>query len=160
MVVNISMGSESKIKLCFDIIKNEDLEPKLGKYDMIRLRSTICFRDKYNSKWTEAFDAIVDTGAHTTLIPLNIWNEIEFEHLIPYKIQGLSGKPECLIPVMVSKLKCMIMDIYDNYTPELTITAFLAETDEVPLILGFKDLLSNFPVYFNFETQEAYIEVK
>ena len=38
MVVNISMGSESKIKLWFDIIKNEDLEPKLGKYDMIRLK--------------------------------------------------------------------------------------------------------------------------
>jgi hypothetical protein len=47
-----------------------------------------------------------------------------------------------------------------NLSPELEILAFLAKTDQVPLILGFAGLLERFPVHFDYEGGEAYIEEK
>jgi hypothetical protein len=47
-----------------------------------------------------------------------------------------------------------------NLSPELEILAFLAKTDQVPLILGFARLLERFPVHFDYEGGEAYIEEK
>lgn len=38
------------------------------------------------------------------------------------------------------------------------IHAYFAPTDDVPLILGFKDLLARFPHHFDFVRNVAYIE--
>jgi len=44
-----------------------------------------------------------------------------------------------------------------NQTKETEIHAYLALTDEVPLILGFKDLLTEFRLCFSYP-DEAWIE--
>ncbi len=80
------------------------------------------------------------------------------EKLHDFEIQGLALKPECKIPAIVGKLKCVVRDRKGNCSRMLEIRALLALTDEVPLILGFKDLLSEFKVCFNYQKREAYLE--
>ncbi len=52
--------------------------------------------------------------------------------------------------MIIGKVNCILLDEYDNKSRELAIHAYLAMTDEVPLILGFKDLLSKFRVCFDY----------
>ena len=51
-------------------------------------------------------------------------------------------------------------DEYSRKSSELEIHAYLAMTDEVPLIVGFKDLLAKFRVCFDYSENEAYVEEK
>lgn len=52
----------------------------------------------------------------------------------------------------------VIIDGEGNVTDELAFRAYLASTDEIPIVLGFKDLLEKFEVCFNFPQRRAYIE--
>ena len=147
----------SKVNLFFEDFEIEELKEKLGKYKIIRLRCAIQF--KTPTGWTKARDAIVDTGAHTTLIPLNIWKEAEVSKLTGYDVKGLSPDPACTIPVTVGEIKCVIVDEIGNQTPETDIHCLMADTDEVPLIVGFKDLLSNYKICFDYNKKEANIQI-
>jgi len=122
-----------KIKLFFDVFEYEEINRKVKEhFEIIRLRGSVQF--KYNNRWTESYDAIVDTGAYCSLTPLSIWENLKVEKIAEYKIKGIQTKEECAIPVIIGKV------------------------DNVPLILGFKDLLSKFKMSFYFRTKEAYIE--
>ncbi len=43
----------------------------------------------------------------------------------------------------------MLVDM-ENHTNEIEVYAFLSLIDEIPLIVGFKDLLENFKVCFDY----------
>ena len=146
-----------KVKLFFDTFEYEELNQKVKeKFEIIRLRCGVQFRD--NNGWTEAFDAIVDTGAYCSLIPSSIWENLPVDKIAKYKIKGIQTKEECSIPVIIGKIKCILVDSEGNGTNETHMYALLALTDNVPLILGFKDLLSKFKVTFDFKTKEAHLE--
>ena len=49
----------------------------------------------------------------------------------------------------IGKIKLKLID-EENETGEIEIYAYLAMTDEVPLIIGLKDLLTRFRVCFDF----------
>lgn len=147
------------VRLYFDKFIDEDLVKKVERHHIIRLNGYGRFRTEYG--WSEeAYEAIIDTGAHTSLVPQSIWNEIKYKEITEHEIQGLSTKPECRIPVIISELECIITDLDNNISPVMKIIAFLAKTDDVPLILGFMDLLSQFKVCFDYQKREAYIEDK
>lgn len=148
----------SKVKLFFKTFVHLPLKERIPNHKIIRLMGLVQLETA--TGWSESYDAIIDTGAHTSLIPHAIWKETKFEQIGKYEIKGLSLKPECAIPVVIGKLKCVIADNMNVGTEENVILAFLALTDEVPLIIGFRDLREKFTVHFNYETGEAYIEEK
>jgi hypothetical protein len=45
-----------------------------------------------------------------------------------------------------------------GHTQRLTVRAFLAQTTEVPLILGFQDCLEKATVHLSFPRNEAWLE--
>lgn len=47
-----------------------------------------------------------------------------------------------------------------NHSRLVEIYAYLALIDDVPLLLGFKDLLQHFKVCFDYNANKAFIEVK
>jgi len=124
--------------------------------NLIRLMAWVMFRNA--NEWTKPQRAMVDTGAPTSLIPLRTWEDMDVEPITTHEIKGINPKEECSIPVNVGKVKCSLLDRDDNITKELNIFAFLALTDEVPLIIGFKNLLSEFKVSFDYREKEAFIE--
>ena len=64
----------TKIGLRFEKSKDTDLERKLKRNGcVIRLTSDVVFRGK--SVWIGPYSAIVDTGAHISVIPRRIWSK-------------------------------------------------------------------------------------
>jgi hypothetical protein len=145
-----------RVKLFFEISKDLKLEQIIKDFEFLRLKSFIQF--KTQKGWSKIYDSIVDTGAPISLIPLFIWKRILYTKLTDYCIYGITRKPECLIPVIIGKVDCILLDEEENQTSKLNIYAYLALTSEVPLILGFKDLLSKFFTCFDYKNKEAWIE--
>lgn len=146
-----------KIKLYFETFKEKALEGKIKNNEIVRLNCFIKF--KTADGWTAELKAIVDTGAHTTLIPLSIWRDIEFESIMRYKIRGLANREECAIPVIIGRVRGIMVDEFGHQTRELNILSYLALSDKTPLIVGFKDLMERYDIYFSYRKGNAYIEI-
>mgnify|MGYP002397160954 CR=1 FL=1 len=135
------------------------LTKKIPDYGAL-LRILCDVRFKTPNSWTEAEYAILDTGAHTSLLPLSLWKELDAQIVTDYFVRGLVPKEECKIDVKVGWVKGKIVDKEGNSTPETRFRAFLALTDNIPLIVGFKDLLERYHIDIDATTHKAYIEIK
>jgi hypothetical protein len=125
---------------------------------VIRLIATVRFVQADGSLF-ESLYAIVDTGAHTSVLPLALWQrlavEIDAEDIA---FGGINDRPECRVPASLGRVKCRLTDETGQLSPELDVPCFLAKTNRVPLILGFAGLLSQFNICFNHATGVAYAE--
>ncbi len=149
------------IKVKLTLLKQYDVEllrkiPDYGK--LIRVIGWIKFKTLFG--WTEPSHAIIDSGAHTSLIPLSLWQEIDVKIISDYYVRGLVPKPECKIDVKVGWIEGKIVDEYGNSTPKIKFRAFLALVDNIPLIIGFKDLLEKFLIKINPVANQAFIEIR
>lgn len=145
-----------RVELFFRLLQDVQLEKK--DIDVIRLLTRIQF--KTAKGWSDQYSAIVDTGAYMSLIPLSIWKEAEYTQLGKHEVRGIVPRPECTLPVIVGRLECRLVDNEGQRTKPLEIKAFLASTDKVSLILGFKDLLAKFAHHFDYRTDTAYIDTR
>lgn len=147
----------TKIKLFFTDSVNRKLEeklPTLGKITRLVCR----VRFKTYTGWTKTYDALVDTGAHTSIIPLSIWQDIKTDILIDHEIHGIVRKKECSIPVKFANIELKIHDLEGNFTNTLKVHVYLSLMENVPLLIGFRDLLTKFKVYFDYTENIAHIE--
>lgn len=101
--------------------------------------------------------AIVDTGAPLCLIPSDLWKQVRTQQFEATRIGGLMSQKECAIPARVGILSMTLLDPY-GHQKRLTVRAFLAETTEVPLILGFQDCLEKATLHLSFPRSEAWLE--
>lgn len=148
------------IRVNIDFIKQYDPEllRKYPDYDgFLRIISTITLKTK--SGWSKPRMAIIDTGAHTSILPLTVWEESDVEILGDYFVRGVVPKKECVLPVKIGWVRAMILDRFGNRTSELRFRAYLAPTDDVPIIIGFKDLMDKGELNFNSKSFTGYIEI-
>lgn len=145
------------IKLSFIELRDRRLEKLVPGYGY--LTRLICnTKFKTFNGWTKSYDAIIDTGAHISIIPLEIWQDLETEIFADYYVRGLSPKKECSVDFKIAKVELIIFDESGNMAPELEIFAYLAMDDGIPLILGFKTLLDEFKICFNHKDDKAWLE--
>ena len=145
------------VNLTFSIGKFRAKDKTAPVFKIIRLCTLVCFHK--NDKLLFPRTGIVDTGAYFSLIPKNIWKEIDAKVISKDEsIQGINLKPECAIPASLATVKCMLVDESCNSMKSLNIIAYLADSNKVPLLLGFASLLSEFEVVFNCKTNKAYIK--
>jgi len=102
--------------------------------------------------------AIIDTGSPIAIIPPRVWATSKAKVLKDYKITGLVDKEECRLTVSFGELACCLLD-EGNITDEFPIKADLAYTDELPIILGFADLLDEIAIHIDCKNDFAYLEV-
>jgi hypothetical protein len=74
------------------------------------LRILCDVRFKTLTGWTEAEYAILDTGAHTSLLPLSLWKELDIQIIANHFVRGLVPKEECKIDIKVGWVKGKITD--------------------------------------------------
>lgn len=146
----------ARVNLFFDLIRDGDIEKIIKNHNIIRLKCAVQFKSK--TGWSQPYSAIVDTGAHTSLLPLSIWKYLIYEKSGEYRMFGIAKNDECGIPVEIGKVTCIIVDESGSQTKELNIVAFLAGTDKVPLIIGYKDVLEKINVVSRFSQDIAYVE--
>lgn len=137
-------------RIYLTILKLRDLEieEKLTDYGAsIRVLGLIKF--KTMNGWGETESAIIDSGAPISVIPFDIWQKAETEILTKHELTGIVPRSECKLPVLIGRIECIVIDKLGNRTGMMKVRAFLALTNQVPLVLGFKDLLENFEICFN-----------
>ena len=145
------------INLFFETLKSRELETKVKGIEIVRLRCYVQFEKRAGG--IGIHDAIVDTGAFISLIPFSIWKEVEVDRVADHRVGGLIPNPECSIPVIIGRIGLRLVD-EERQTEKIDVYAYLALTDEIPLILGFKDLLAPFRVCFDYKENSAWLEDK
>ena len=142
-----------RIKLHFRKFDNPDLvDLDIG---IIRLFCEVAF--VAGDGFTDSYSAILDTGAPVSVIPFHIWSMSKIRMIKEYSVSGIVPKEECSFPVTVGEVSCILLDEKQS-TNNIKVKSYLAHSDDVPLIIGFKDLLDSFGFYFNFRENIAYIE--
>lgn len=143
------------IKLRFRQFHDIDLVAKSVKSHIIRLLVDVRF--KTYDGWTDPYSAVLDTGAHAALIPYRVWNECIVKTTARHTVRGLVPKEECLLPILIGDISCILVD-EERQSEELKISACLALTDDIPLIIGFWDILEKFKLYMDYRKKEAYLD--
>ena len=92
----------SKIKLFYETYNDPDISKFIANYNIIRLKGIIRFAQDKN--YSDPFKAIIDTGAHISLIPHYMWKNLNIDDLGKYEVRGISNKPECNIPSIIGRL--------------------------------------------------------
>lgn len=152
------MGQLS-IRVNLTILKQFDIEllekvPDYGEF--LRIVGWVQF--KKLKGWTEPSQAIIDTGAYTSLFPISLWQDFEVKIISDHYVRGLVPKKQCKIDVRIGWISCKVIDKEGNITPEIKFRAFLALVDNIPLILGLKDLLDKFKLIIDPIEKSGYIE--
>ncbi|UCF08051.1 MAG: hypothetical protein JSW28_10500 [Thermoplasmata archaeon] len=129
-----------------------------GRSRIIRIYSYVRFK-KVDDHLTKPYPAIVDTGAYVSIIPHRIWGMCQVNLLGEYKMSGLIPKEECSAPVRVGDIIGQLVDPKTS-TKEYKFMAYFAETDEFPLILGFREILEKVKICFDFSENNAWLEEK
>ena len=135
-------------------IRDKELELKIiGFKPLIRIFGKIKFQ---NLGLPE--DTLIDTGAHISLIPFQLWKDLDVRVIAQHHMGGVV--PEKNIPVNVGYIKAKIVDEEENSTDEIEFLSYLALTNKVPLILGMRDLLERFDIHILFSEDKTYLEKK
>ena len=70
---------------------------------LIRVFSLI--KLKTRDGWSETYRALIDTGAHTSVIPKYIWKSSEHRITGAYEVRGLVPNDDCKMDVKIGKLR-------------------------------------------------------
>lgn len=126
---------------------------------LIRLFSDVRFLRKESI--TEEHRAIIDTGSPISLIPLSIWQSIDFELLSDkeFPLLGIASKESDPILAKIAKVKFVLVGRNGISSPVLEAKAYLVPSDHVPLLLGFEDVLTSSALFCDYKNNTAYIEV-
>ncbi len=143
------------IKLYFKEFCDSELATRGANSHIIRLFVDVRFRMR--DGWTKPYPAILDTGAHASLIPFKIWSKCLISIAADYIVRGVVPKEECALPVLIGDIFCVLVD-RERRSEELKISAYLAHTDDVPFVIGFWDLLERFKLCMDYRNREAYLE--
>lgn len=144
-----------RIRLFFSTEPLMDAKSGVELHKGIRLLAVAQFMASQG--WSEPVSAIVDTGAPISLIPHKIWRRCITKVIGETELRGVIPKKECVMPVKVATIGLRLIDP-EYATETIEIKAYLAPNDNVPLVIGFEKLLSEFDVFFSYHTRNAFIE--
>jgi len=151
MSVKIRISREKDVEI-------SEMVPDFG--DSIRLRAWVKFRMRGNN-WSKTVSAIIDTGAPISVLPYDLWRRLKIKILASgYSMRGIIPREECKLPVDIGEVCCVLLDAEGNKTEEAKIYVFLAFSDLIPIVLGFKFLLERFKICFDCEDGRAWLEEK
>lgn len=138
----------------------EVIDPRFGNVPItvIRLMGWIRFR-REDGSFAEMVRAIIDSGAFLSVLPQYVWRDLTVNiSVADVSFGGINPHPECQIPAALGQVRGVLVDEKGAHSQEITFPAFLAKTNQVPLILGFAGLLAEFKVCFDYKPDEAHIE--
>lgn len=146
----------AKINGFFETFLDQELYDKLHSRSKV-IRTHCLVRFKTEDGFTKPYPAIIDTGAHTSLLPQRIWKSAQHTILGSHYVKGLV--PEVKLDVQVGEIIAIVVDVL-NSSREYKFLSFFSPDDRTPLILGFKELLSEFKLLINYPENQLWLEEK
>ena len=127
------------------------------KPDFVRIKCLIGFKKKDGSGYSLA-EGIIDTGAYISVIPKGLSDIIEKEIMGRDRMKGLNLRDECAIPVDVGKTICVLFDKSGNTSGDVEIFCYFANSNEVPVIIGFADIMTKFKINIDYPNRKAFLD--
>ena len=122
---------------------------------VIRLFAPVSFRE--SEGWSDPYYAIVDTGSPFSVLPKTIWEkfpQIDFlSELVP-----LRGLGQGTLMATLAKIELTFLDTRKDLVT-LSIKAYLAEDDAVPLLFGIEDLLTSARLVCDYPNSKAFLQI-
>ncbi len=88
--------------------------------------------------WTDPFTMIYDTGAVVSLLPALFYDLLGVEKSAPIKLSGIA--PEVEVGARLTRTSLRLRDARGRSSPSIEAWMAIAEKNNVPLILGLKDV--------------------
>ena len=142
--MKIDLWFESKNRLLSNDISDE----------VVKAFCNMSFLDD-SKKWSPLWNAILDTGAHTSLIPKYIWEGLFFEPLSESLFLGIKSNLLCSVPCKVARVAAVILDQDSNRSRPFVMNAYLAKSNDVPLILGLSSALDRFSLSIDYKNKQG-----
>lgn len=127
----------------------------------LNLRCTRIFgivRFQKENGWTEYQKAIVDTGSPYSVIPSDLWNECDVKKLYPTTIRGIIPKNSASVKAIMGRIKCIFID-EERISQIFEINALFSSVPNVPLILGFSNILDQSKFVIDIPSKYCCIEL-
>lgn len=134
------------------------LMPDLAEMGVQGARILCAVAFKTEDDYTETEWAIIDTGSPLSIIPQWVWKQCPVIIRKDHDIRGLVPKEECVLRASFGEITCCLLDEH-NVTDDLTIEVDFVYSDELPIILGLRDLLERGVVYLDCQNDQAYLEM-
>ncbi|MBI1929958.1 hypothetical protein HYR99_37620 [Candidatus Poribacteria bacterium] len=120
----------------------------------VRLNAKVSFQTR--NGWTEAENAIIDTGGPISIIPRRVWQEVRHGFLTEAEIEVLVGGRGT-----TGRFGQVVLRFHDavdseRISPPLMVKADLLSDDSYPIVLGFEDVLTDVALYSDYPQQVAY----
>lgn len=141
-----------ELSLNFGLKYDLELLDKGIAVPIIRLFSVIEF--KCRSQWNGPYDAIIDTGSPLSVFPASIQGKCDARILHKTKISGIVPDKSCSLSAKLCLLTYRLSD-KNSVTKPIESKAYIAESDSIPLILGFADFLEKFDLLIRYPKKTA-----
>ena len=122
---------------------------------VVRLYAYVCFRE-FNG-WSQPVKAIVDTGSPLTLLPRFIWQNVQVAEILSEPV-SLGGIGDGRVMARLAKIELAFLDTRKELM-QLTIKAYLAEGDAVPLLFGVEDLITDARLVCDYPKGKAFLQI-
>ena len=106
--------------------------------------------------WTGLHRMIYDTGAVVSLLPLRFYNILGVEKYAPIKLTGIA--PEVEVKVRLTRVILRLEDIKRKLSPEIEAWVAIAERDDVPRVIGLKDIANTHKLTVDPREQRFYLD--
>lgn len=145
-----------QISLCFSLKYDLELLDKEIVLPIIRLLGVIEF--KSHSGWSNPYNVIIDTGSPLSVFPSSIKEKADTHFLHHTRISGIVPNANCSLPANLVKLTFRLSD-RNKVTEPMESKAYIAETDKIPLILGFADVFEKLDLNISYSKKKAFLSL-
>lgn len=145
------------MRLALELTRRLDSDISRGARRLFLYRLWARLRFQTTHGWSEAHTALIDTGATYSLIPLSVWPSLRARHLARQTIRGIVPDPHAELSGDVVTVSARLCDEIHR-SPRLTLYAMLAETNHVPLILGWAGCLDRARLVVDAPHRRAWLE--
>lgn len=108
---------------------------------------------KLEGTWTTGINMTFDTGAGISLLPNYLYNELSVQNYVPHQVAGISK--EILVNVRISRVTAKLIDSHGTSSPEFDLWVAFADRDDVPSLLGMKDIINKVKFKLNPKEKNA-----
>ncbi len=144
------------IELFFKEYFDLELLEKGFKQRLLRLFVTVAFKKK--DTWSDKIPAIVDTGSPVSVLPCALWQECNCKIFAKTQIRGMVPDKSAFLNAHYGQIALAFVD-HKNVSPEFICKAFLAETNDLPVIIGFSDLLDKVKLVVDYPQKQAFLSI-
>lgn len=145
-----------EIELFFKEYYDLELLEKGFNQRLLRLFANCTFR--FTNSWSGIIPAIIDTGSPLSVLPEDLWKKCEKKIFTSTKIRGMVPDKKAYILTYYGEITCAFVDS-KHISREYKSKAFLSETSEIPVIIGFADLIDKVKLIVDYPEKKAWLNI-